>query len=239
MNRFIRLFMLATVSLVPAVADAATIVTATWTGIVRDGFDSDGNFGSVNADLTGSAFSLVFRYVLDEMVDASFPFDGYSSLYYNGIDNRSPSSSVSLTIKGATYRAYGTDSAAFSRGISPASRFSPATTDITYVINETDGDQFVAQFTSTNQIFGTLDLGEKFSYAITDADRASQRWSIASRATSEGLLSLDPYTLSQTIRDTSVAAVPEPATWAMMLVGFGAVGYASRRRNRVARVVAA
>lgn len=28
-----------------------------------------------------------------------------------------------------------------------------------------------------------------------------------------------------------VAAVPEPATWAMMILGFGAVGYAMRRRT--------
>ena len=28
------------------------------------------------------------------------------------------------------------------------------------------------------------------------------------------------------------AAVPEPATWAMMLIGFGAVGFALRRRQR-------
>jgi hypothetical protein len=30
------------------------------------------------------------------------------------------------------------------------------------------------------------------------------------------------------------AAVPEPATWTMMLLGFGAVGFAMRRRRRVA-----
>ena len=29
------------------------------------------------------------------------------------------------------------------------------------------------------------------------------------------------------------AAVPEPATWAMMLLGFGAVGFSMRRRNKV------
>lgn len=32
----------------------------------------------------------------------------------------------------------------------------------------------------------------------------------------------------------NLAAVPEPATWAMMLLGFGAVGFAMRRRRRPA-----
>ena len=30
----------------------------------------------------------------------------------------------------------------------------------------------------------------------------------------------------------SAAAVPEPATWAMMILGMGAVGFAMRRRNK-------
>ena len=33
--------------------------------------------------------------------------------------------------------------------------------------------------------------------------------------------------------DDAVAAVPEPATWSMMLLGFGAVGYSMRRKQRV------
>ncbi|GAA4001585.1 hypothetical protein GCM10022211_10670 [Sphingomonas humi] len=33
------------------------------------------------------------------------------------------------------------------------------------------------------------------------------------------------------------AAVPEPGTWAMMIVGFGAIGFASRRRKRNAAPV--
>lgn len=33
------------------------------------------------------------------------------------------------------------------------------------------------------------------------------------------------------VRFAGVSAVPEPATWAMMLLGFGAVGYSMRRRK--------
>ena len=36
--------------------------------------------------------------------------------------------------------------------------------------------------------------------------------------------------------DVTVSAVPEPATWALMLVGFGMVGAAARYRRRTAKV---
>ncbi|MFD1789864.1 FxDxF family PEP-CTERM protein [Sphingomonas floccifaciens] len=39
-----------------------------------------------------------------------------------------------------------------------------------------------------------------------------------------------------TLSFASTSAVPEPATWAMMLIGFGAVGATMRRRKQVARV---
>ena len=41
-----------------------------------------------------------------------------------------------------------------------------------------------------------------------------------------GITSVDPGTIGQ------VGAVPEPGTWAMMLLGFGATGAAMRRRRR-------
>ncbi len=37
---------------------------------------------------------------------------------------------------------------------------------------------------------------------------------------------------SEAFASAGVAAVPEPATWAMMLIGFGAIGFATRRAKR-------
>lgn len=37
------------------------------------------------------------------------------------------------------------------------------------------------------------------------------------------------------VSSSNTAAVPEPATWAMMLAGFAAVGFAMRRRTRMER----
>lgn len=43
------------------------------------------------------------------------------------------------------------------------------------------------------------------------------------------------YTL--TVTEQAAAAVPEPATWAMMLAGFGMVGFGLRRRSTVKTTV--
>jgi hypothetical protein len=41
-----------------------------------------------------------------------------------------------------------------------------------------------------------------------------------------------------TLRIDGVAAVPEPATWAMMIFGFAAVGFIAHRRSRKAAAIA-
>jgi hypothetical protein len=43
---------------------------------------------------------------------------------------------------------------------------------------------------------------------------------------------IDPSGLRVTASDAVVGGVPEPATWAMMLIGFGAIGIAMRFRRR-------
>ena len=46
------------------------------------------------------------------------------------------------------------------------------------------------------------------------------------------LTNADGYSNAVLYRSTAVAAVPEPGTWALMLVGFGATGASLRRRRR-------
>ncbi|MGH6998130.1 MAG: PEPxxWA-CTERM sorting domain-containing protein, partial [Phenylobacterium sp.] len=56
--------------------------------------------------------------------------------------------------------------------------------------------------------------------------------------TNFGNVTYQTYSGVQTIASLS-SAVPEPATWAMMIMGFGLVGSAVRRRNLLTLAAAA
>lgn len=64
---------------------------------------------------------------------------------------------------------------------------------------------------------GTVAIGQAvtFNFAITDNQLRNQFW------------------LVQT-PNRVVSGVPEPATWALMMLGFGAIGFATRRRPKTA-----
>ena len=51
------------------------------------------------------------------------------------------------------------------------------------------------------------------------------------RVVFDGLGGQGGFELDNVVLNSAVAAVPEPATWAMMLVGFGGIGFAMRRRK--------
>ncbi|MBN8808643.1 MAG: PEPxxWA-CTERM sorting domain-containing protein [Sphingomonas sp.] len=61
------------------------------------------------------------------------------------------------------------------------------------------------------------------------AGGTSQTLSFLSNGTPNGL---PPVALLDNVSLT--AAVPEPASWALMIVGFGAMGYSLRRRRETA-----
>ena len=86
---------------------------------------------------------------------------------------------------------------------------------------DSDGDAFTRAISGNGQNFGgiTGDDGELFTgFSLT----------------ATGLTSFEQLRLDGV---QQVTAVPEPATWALMMLGFGAVGFGMRRRRATARTM--
>lgn len=94
-------------------------------------------------------------------------------------------------------------------------------------------DSFLGDTTSFSLTYGGIerDFG---SFQLAAEDAANSRlwggihWDFDNAAGLTLGRSVGAYTLNQ----STFGAVPEPATWAMMIAGFGAVGQAMRRRGR-------
>jgi hypothetical protein len=80
---------------------------------------------------------------------------------------------------------------------------------------QVDGPKGVVASTSGPQIFSGTTANPMFSPGVF------------------ALTGLRPHSGGTLTISAATAAVPEPATWAMMIAGFGAVGYAMRRRQKV------
>ncbi len=77
-------------------------------------------------------------------------------------------------------------------------------------------------FTNSDSTPGGINWKE-FSYTFTASGPSTKIAFLNNTAPSDNYLGLD---------DVSIAAVPEPSTWAMMILGFAGVGFmAYRRRN--------
>lgn len=94
--------------------------------------------------------------------------------------------------------------------------------------NDGDGnDVFTLTLTAATSIdsiaiFGRTDCcsyRDIYSFSLFNGTQLVQKGQLDARLTGSA--------------SATVAAVPEPATWAMMLVGFGAIGGAMRRKSKV------
>ena len=95
----------------------------------------------------------------------------------------------------------------------------PTGADLHFVLTDNNGDTF--------DFYGELLNGEtKFAFEAVDGQLISNLfWEVTDGAvTTVKQIRIDPGVAGPT--------VPEPSTWAMMLMGFGAAGVAMRRRRR-------
>jgi hypothetical protein len=91
-------------------------------------------------------------------------------------------------------------------------------TGVTITGTDQNGQEF-------SQFFASLTGGANMFLAVSDESQYITNLTIT--ATGGGFSQV-----AQVRVGDAVAAVPEPATWGMMLLGFGAAGYSMRRRRR-------
>ncbi len=76
-----------------------------------------------------------------------------------------------------------------------------------------------------------FDLGSRTSFDILNADAFAFNGNTLYRVNLNSGALTNLGRTDRALFGIAVAAVPEPATWAMMLIGFGAVGFSMRRRK--------
>lgn len=200
---------------------SANIVTMTFTGTVTSAYDDIGLFGIVVpccGNTTYNGDSYVAKFVFDTSLGS-----GNFSNIPGGITLNGGALSATVTVNGHTV----------ATGVGPSSSLNY---DPTNFLN--DGAQVTdftptggnTNFTLAENFFPdpTISLSGLFFATIPNPPPANS----STDCCSVDIVASDTIT-SVTITDIS-SAVPEPSTWAMMLIGFAGIGFTAFRRSRKA-----
>ena len=207
MKRVILGALLGSAALALAAPASADMVTFAYYGRITDGFDTTGVFGAANTDLTGDAIRAVF--VFDTSLGERGTIAGTTDSVVGGTQvpgsPATPLVSATITINGHNLSIGGDllGSALTNAGVFNASEAVGSLTD------------FVDAFVDTPDAPASLDT--PFSPH-------------GSGGGSFNIDSLSALGVQQTA--TADFAIPEPATWAILLTGFAGIGAAMRERRR-------
>jgi hypothetical protein len=234
----------AAISLTAAAQASAAIVSVTYTGTVSGGLDITGVFGSPGASLDGQGFTA--RYVFDTTrgftsshTDASYTSS--TALGGSAYGAESPALYANLTINGITFSIPG-DSAGEIYGYADSSGFSrqyhqadgALHTELGWGYSDNNSTIW-NESSGFGGLPGTIDV--PFSMDTSGNATNSGRFSIdkTTVAYPGGIYSVDyaygdltPTHLSETL------GAPEPASWALMLLGVFGIGAAARSRRKAA-----
>jgi len=202
-------------------APAATFLI-TYTGTISKGFDGTGLFGTRGADLAGLPYKAVYT-LTDPKPGAAIFNDGHVGQTH-GTFNTNPLTAT-LTIKGAIQSLDQSGRAYQRNGLN-----SSEPDEIRHEVLNNFGDDSDLLFHSIvgGNIVSSSDYRQPLSYTVRPGDSASGAFgffTIFNTRLAVGELAPTTVTIAR--------VVPEPATWAMMIAGFGLVGATMRRRIAV------
>ena len=211
-------------------AAATTTILITYTGTVSDGFDVSGLFGESNTSLKGDTFKSVYTLTFPTSGAVDSNVQGLHQIYGGAAYGQSNTSPLlgQLTINGHTVFV-GQDvglHALYSPVYDPSGNFSEIsdavnTNSNTFLINyvlSNSGDNFISSLNFADELSHTVILSDVSEGSFTTPNDSGQ----------------DTYAnfKNLTVLVQAVSAVPEPATWGMMIFGFGIAGVTLRVRRR-------
>jgi hypothetical protein len=198
--------------------------------IVNGGFETPGSPGNpvlgAGSDIggwtvTGDPGNAVY-YLRSDYVEPGITFPAHSgnfSVDLTGAGNTSPTNgvfqSVATTIGSLYTLSFWVGNQAGFGGAVSGFYSTPSTAGL--FINDT----FVNNFTNANETAATANW-KQFTYGFTATSANTKIAFLNNTPVIDNYLGLDDVSLT--------SAVPEPATWLMMIMGFGLVGGTMRRR---------
>jgi hypothetical protein len=214
-----------------AAAPAFASTTIVYSGTLSGGYDATGVFGGINPDMTGLGF--VATFVFDPALAGFRTTTPGVSDYAaggTGFGNGSPMISAAIKINGVTKSFYEYFNASAFTSINSNVGMSTGIYADIGTINVYQGINLNAYFNtapaSFNEDFGTVAATGNGSAIISTYDY------ILAATTEEASFGFNP-TMTVSYGIPVAPGVPEPASWALMIAGFGLVG-AMRRRQRAA-----
>jgi hypothetical protein len=202
---------------------SATIYEMSFQGTIASGIDNSGIFGTAGANLSGDSY--VTTYLYDPSIGYVInPNYAYGGTDYSSSNSPSPILSAAITINGTTYNSTAGSSTFFALIYAASNQiiadFCPSSSNScpTHLLNVGDNPAGPGAISLT--MVGTYTLpANSGSYGVFVAASDS--------------LSLNP------ISEQIAAAVPEPSTWAMMILGFAGIGFMAYRQNSKPALMAA
>jgi hypothetical protein len=219
MNRIVKLAAAAVLGIAGAQAAEAAFVDITVQGVLDGGsIDVDGLFGDAGADLSGVSYAMTYRFNL---------LPGPAQVTGVGLRVRSDCCEAGAGYNNLRIKKYGLIFA------DQGSFFTEDADDGT-PLPETGGlSALVARVSGSAGSVGTTVIASDHGFADFDFD-APFLLDLKSDGSLGGtsLFRMGGDDLSMSVTSiASTGAIPEPASWAMMVAGFGLAGAAMRRRT--------